>query len=695
MATQFGAGLQLPLAIDLQSPSERRTALVRDVGALIATVLGFEFDASINNHTGSFGQRRSLYSLTVLDGDCQAGSRLFGTTDLHSEQRRIAEEKRQQLEDFYELASGVVEDWHVFVSRLLKIAQLRPASQQIDLRAAVMGKGGKTPERLYFDSFQLSHDVEVGDLANKVHAAILPYARDWVFRMTSVIREKLKLDAFGTRIAEGFDMQADLELLALVQDALVDAIATQVSMSAKRTDAADDSTAYINPRVCTCLLQSVDQQVDLRGHARKSVALCKQRLQQLDRVVYVRGFDAATFSFRGLVAETLRDVPFVLKSRPGFASLCARAKLPALLAALDAAPSAAALATSLADWQASVCCGVRSALHSTIKIAIELTDEQLAFVDSNLFLATAYRHMPVEPGWVQRQETVGAFADAYAARSYERKLRKEPPTNPRRPYLPLSLHMELAVRLLSVVGEICGDADMFEAYFGAGKVSARILKPIFLKANIDMAYAVAALDKLRHETSFGVNYRNATRKLESWRGSGREGAIRDAISKVARWPLHEIASVLSDRSPLYSSTAPLVLAETAMVMGSRMRRAPSIVQRIATLVLPFLIDIRSELRLVPTNSSSPLLELLAEVGVIRAFFADGGESPRLRNAGTELVVTHEDLRLARGKVTETLRKLVEHRAVRYGKRRRSDDEFGHKRVFTFAVRDLLALVCRQ
>ena len=684
--------VQLPIAFDLQTPSERRTAVVRDVAALAATILKLEFDSRVINHTGSLGLKRPLHRLIVGDGDGQVGFELFGTTNLTAEQREVADAHRLALEEHCILAAGVVEDWKTIICDLHRISTSKFSREYVDLRAMSMGSDGKTPERLFFCAFDFSPRVSVGNLCQKVHEILVPYARVWVGRMTSVIREELFLDNYGKRINGAYDAQADAELLAVVQDAIVEAVCTQISMSAKKPSDADECTDYVDASVCDHLLKLINERINLRKTAKKSIAICKNSLGFLERAVY-SGEVEACFPKRGRVSETLRDVPYVLRSRPGFRSLWCKLDAQALLQAMNAS-TLVEFSTRLAEWRANVDEGIRLAFSTMLKTAMEITAEQTEFVDSSLFLETSYHCMPIEPPWAyKKQELFGAYAVARTSVCFARKVQGSVPPM-KRPYLPLSINVELALRLVSTIRELCADEQTANAYFGAGKVPAGYFKELCIKEKIDFVLQDYEVEKLRHQVGFGVNYRNAVSKLERWRGSSRETEVRDAISKVARWSLVDLASVMSDRGPVFASTAPHVLYETTSAI-SRMREAPSLVQRVLTMALPWLMDVRHELRVCPTAPSSPLLELLVEAPIVREFVTTG-HSDRLRRDETELVLTHEDLMGCRGRVEDTLKTLAGQGQLVVHKKRRAkvDAEFGNKRVFTLSTQGLLALAER-
>jgi hypothetical protein len=683
--------MQLEIAYDLTSPSERRAAMLCDVGHLAASILQLPFDAPIPNHTGSCGTQRPLHRLIIQDGDGMIGHQLYGTTDLTSEQREIADAQRLHLEAFYETAVNVVADWKAIVFYLHKLSANRFHEEHICMKTISMGVDGKSKQPLYFAAFDVTPRVCVGNLAHKIHQILIPHVRDWIGRMTAVVREELRLDSFGTRMSAAFDKKTDAELLAIVQDSLVDAICTQISLSAKQPGDSDDATEYVDVGVCTHLLTLIDERIDLRKTAKRSIAICKNNLRFLERVVYSAEADAC-FPKRERVADVLRDMPFVLRSRPGFRSLWTKMQGHALLEAMN---SESEFATRLGRWRANVDECIRLAFSTMLKTAMEITAEQTEFVDSDLFLETNFHCMAVEPPWAYKSEVVHSYVLARAKLSVARK-KEDKVSRTKRPYLPLSTNVELALRLVSTIRELCADEETANAYFGAGKVPSGYLRELLVREKIDFAIVEEELETIGHKIGFGINYRNAANKLQQWKGSSREAEVRDAISKVSRWSLADLASVMSDRGPVFETVAPHVLRETTLAVSrGKMREAPSLIQRVLTMALPWLMEVRHELRVAPMAPSSPLLELLGEVSIVREFFKTG-TSNRLRSNETELVLAHDDLTGCRGRVEDTLKTLAGQGQLVVHKKRRgkADAEFGNKRVFTLSTQGLLALAQR-
>lgn len=386
---------------------------------------------------------------------------------------------------------------------------------------------------------------------------------------------------------------------------------------------------------------------------------------------------------RTLLLRALRQPPAILKHQHGFESCDARFDaLKSIVGSCNAAPRSLVL-VQLSEWRHALGQPRLRQLCALIDKAMRTLEAQ-KFPDMG-FLPTLRFLQPPPPTWCDHDGATETYIlvklKLPIAKLHNDALLRMPAST------------ERLLRLISLVWELLAYENTRAFYFSPGRVAVRYLRDAVSIEQVNLTFATMVLRHWKQSADVGKSFRIASSSIGNYKGADFENYVREAFSKLAKWNLVDLMSVISEgNSPMFLNTQWKLVDALAHVMTQHRPNVPpvqccGVLGRALDVIEPIVLALRLESGIRAFARPHPLGELLRTVPKIREW--DGKSD--------ELILTVDDVNRSGFKhIKQTLLDLSAQRSlVHHGKLSRakgSTHEFGKKRVFRFNGRDLLAVL---
>ena len=674
----------------LSSDAPRLNALVSGLGRFLAQYLSMKFPVAATHPFDSDVERqralkvgRPFHELIEEDSDV-ASNALIRTATL--QQRKVYDAQRRTLEAFYEEAKAFCRTYNIVLARLDQLCKERSGRNDCIRLKEIAAPGDEGPcreqVRCFFLALQLEENVSTGYFSRELALLIVPMVESWIDACEAEIKRRFDLCDGGCE-----ELLMDRQLATATKKELTALIIKQVSMM----ETFDPDLEVRQPPPLQA--EQLEQVCKLPFNA-ATLARCEQirsdtmRVMKTMKPLCAREFTRADVVERHCVQHAndiltfLKRTPRVLRDRPGYSSL--NLNFEFLEAIVKKAASSGNLVFELLEeWRQSVGQGALTQLSRWIDASCLIMEKQE--IPESGFLPTLCCVRPPTPPWrsSDRNWHKGNSALALIASCMKRT------TGVHQQYLPIPNAVHAVVRLVSMVWELVGHHDSYEAFFAPGEVLCSIVKNTVAAERVTLQSTFITLNNTMQNMAPGASYRRAVLELINFRRDPkREIQLRTAMQCLSKFPLHEIVTAAYENSRIFHAIQiNLLNCASGLVDGGRNWDSTWVVRRALQTALPIICQLGREARISPFVAASPLGEALLSIPAIREWNAS---SP-------QLIVTLEEAKRGVNGIVEAMKHLSEkRRIVRYGRLPPSQrGEFGSKAVFVVNAYDLVNLLSQS
>jgi len=676
---------------------KNQSNLIQEVAEFVRTVLDLKCNDALTDVT----QSKCFLDLVMVNGDATFSNTHGGSSNLA--ERRLSDEKRKMLQSAIDGLCRFCERYQVLLNDLNRsYCDGRFSRESVDLYPivacndfpsggyfvrtslvrAIFGLMGRDVDEFIrcIPPTELPDDVEVGGFALELARLLEDPIEKWIVGCEAQIEVLIP-----TRDDE-FEVQSrNLFKKRSLRRRLVKLLSQHIAMLNLFKASAQGSSIILewqpNPLNTNVMESLISDYADddtfeecesLREHSIDSLRL----LQSLCTTLDASSLGSFVTEHSNRLLDTLRSPPSVLTRRAGY-SLCDFRLHTLRSIVLNTSKSTPMLIVrQMEEWKSSVgVCGLGQ-LGRFVEQAIDVLQKQK--FPSNGFLATLRLVKPPAPTWKDGRESNDVYIHA-------------------RSYIPMNVasnadatmqmptSTEQILRLISLVWELLAYPTTRDFYFTPGRVSANFLREVVSLEKVSVVYAAMHLRSWKQKCDIGKNYRSASNTIVQFRGSCIENHMREAFSKLSKWSLVDLLSVLSEEhsSTFHATQWKLVDAIDAAILRSNPRWNSSsccgLIGRVLDVVEPLVVALRSDVGVRPFARPHQLSDLFRAIPAVRAW--DGKSD--------ELVLTTEDVAACKSdNVKKLLLTLSDQRSiVRYGRAPKALG-IGARRVFTFNGHDL-------
>jgi hypothetical protein len=685
--------MEYPVAVNLQTDTARVNALVSALGHFLARYLSMRFRVvdmhkyqSPSDRLRAFRMGRPLHELIDEDNDLTLQAALQTAT---LAERCQFETQRSMLENFYHAASAFCRNYNIVLLKLNHFCRANSGRNDcIHLKdIAAPGDSGPCMEqnKCFFVAAQVDEDVETGYLTKEIAVLLEPMVDDWVSKCESKIKQRFKFNS-----NEEDELPADRQLALSTKRELSALIIKHVSMMDQFDEQLE--TRPVQPLDASRLEQlckmPYNSQIRKRCEEIRSSTILRMRLiKPICKRSMPDHVEKHCAENADEIVQFLRCTPKVLRERPGFShaelhfefleSIVKRAAL----AAVHLSGSNSSLVTQLLnEWRDRVGQAALSELLRWVDESCAIMEKQV--VPESGFLPTLCCVRPPAPPWRTSDET-WYRSDSVLALMTNRMQRS---TGVQQQYLPIPNAVHVVLRLVSIVWELIGHRDSYEAFFSPGEMLCSIVRNAVLAERITLQNTSMTLINILQNMAPGASYRRAVEDVRHFRKDPRrEVELRTAMQHLSKFPLHEIVTAAYESSTIFDANQSNMLnCAASLVPAGKSWHSTWIIRRALQSALPIICQLRREITLSPYVGVSRLGEALVSIPAVREW-----------NASTpQLIITHEMAKQGISGIVEAMKHLSKQRhIVRYGRLPPSQrGEFGSKSVFTINAFDLAMLL---
>lgn len=702
----------------LETDKSKRDALIKDVGVFLSKWLSISYSCSIETHTQANGKRRTkqikngaqLLELIVEDGG-STFEQIY-CKDKHGslslDQRQKIETDRLTANKWMARVLNYCEDYRILLEvmdrecskqRFIHLAYAVAAGVHTGYDNKADTLGNECAEPGYFIPEQIENNVYVGGFAKKLAKAIEEKVHDWLLKCEQSISTHYfdYIDASQKREETRYEMRRSEHVRTVLSQIISKHIAMDGFFADDlRTYQGSTLRASVFENLCNFIFDAPMQEQceDIRTMQIRNIRLlgdvCSGNNSECSAHV--------AYGNRESLLHTLRNIPRVLRERPGFKNAILLFEMLTEIVRGAASHNLTIVAAQIVEWANKVGISQIWQLSQWIQESIKILQTQiLPQKNFNNILPTLGSVCPPAPTWT---DPAGAYESYMSLKANNIANNNKPSSLPKactpieRSYLPMPRAVEQSLRLVSLVWELVGHCATYVAFFSPGHVMCSLVRQIIPLERVNTTHVQQRIRSWMEAYSLGQNYRNAVAELKGFRGSMVESDVREAVRCLSMWSLNDILSIAFEISPLFFGNEWAVLDSTLLSMGMEnifinamheTKTRPlttSTVRKALENACPVIFQIRNELRISPGVTSNELVEFLYSIPAIQ----------RWKQDTDELVLTHEDVAAAGAHVPARLRRLSETRTlVHFGKRPKIEiHKWKHMRVYTFNGHDLRA-----
>ena len=462
-------------------------------------------------------------------------------------------------------------NWFALMNNYIR--QLTPTT--VHLEETLIDRESLQHTRAYFSKIRFG-DIEFGGVAKSLRHILNDRAEVW-------------LEQLALQIASHFRLECDVEdeVIARVVACLAHAISGRVAMACGL-----DESLVPRSELTSATFESI---------LKKTEALVQERARpKLEKEIHLWRVVCALFDGNDLPSGEVAAALKKLVRLPEFKAHAGGANLAGLIDLI-------LIGSPISEWRAATPPALLGEL-------LRLSRKRLQTAETSkicTFLPTLrYLKSLPEATWSDSKVAVKAAFEHYLSEA--RMLGRQKAHD----FVPSAC--VTALRLVSVVWEICADFGLFNALFAPGRVRPSLLaQPLKLHAQIAHA-ALQQLSFVMPEAKAAVNARRTTTELGKLRGTDFEQPMRSALRVVGRWSLQELLAVITPRSACFGQSASLTWDKTVQKMVQKPRRSTMrlLLDAYAVLV-PILRESRQECRILPCSRTNPAVEALAAIPSLR------------------------------------------------------------------------------
>jgi hypothetical protein len=525
-------------------------------------------------------------------------------------------------------------------------------------------------------------DVAVGGFAIELARLLEDPLEKWI------IKCEAKIEALVPTRDEDFDVQGrDVFRKRSLRRRLVKLLSQHVAMLNLFKSHTEGASIVLTPQPNPLNTEVMESLIVDYADA-ETVEYCESRrdasvgrleiLQHLCKTTDLDSIPCFVAQQRTHLIEVLRAPPSVLTRRPGYATFDFRFNTLRIIILNTPRKIHELTVYQINEWKNSVGRSGIAQLCRFLEQSIGMLKKQKFPVKG--FLATLRMVTPPRPTW-----TNGDKCDEV----YLYTKSNLPMTSNQDAVMQLPASTEQILRLVSFVWELLAYGPTRDFYFTPGRVSAGFLREVVSLEKVNADYAAMQLKLWKQKCDIGKNYRMASNAIVQFRETDVEGHLRESFSRLGRWSLLDLMSVVSERHSRSFHSTQWKLVDAVNVTMQR-NHPPTkenpvpischeFVGSILDVIEPLCVAMRSDVGVRPFARPHMLADIFRTIPAIRKW--DG--------MSDELVITVDEVQASRSKsVRQILHSLSDQNSIVHYGRAPKAMAMGSKRVFRFNGPDL-------
>ena len=657
-----------PFAGNLIRDEARLNAVIQSLGVFLSQFLRMRYSATIDTHqSSSHAQRARALKLglafhELIDEDNEI-MRMAMLENAELEERRQFDADHKKMEDLFNEMQLFCREYNVLLMILERFcSQCESRNSCLNLlQIAAPSEHGPPREISFFRAVEV-HENSTGEFTLEVRRLIEGVVEEWL----STIEQKIK-DNFDLK-SGAFEEAIDRTLAAATREELASMISNQISMVGLYTaDMKRNSHAL-----------RVDRLEELcKTHFGPGVrARCKEIQTRLVNSMTVMkrfcmlGLEECIAEYSKqhslVILDFVRTPPRVLVDRPGYAATELHLEMLGSIVKRSLESTPPEVVHQLFDeWSANFGRAAIKQFLSWLNECIGIIQKQE--IPESGFIPTLRYVRPPPPPW-RTIDRVWAKSDTILA-----LMPMQRSNGMKQQYLPIPDSVHASLRLVSLVWELVGFHDSYDAFFSPGEVLCCIVRNAVISERVTLQNTSFTLSNLIQALKPGANYRRAVCSLAQFRQDpNRERELRTALQILSKFPLHEIVTAASERSSLFRPDTIMNMV-TSLLPNTIAFPSSWVVRRAMENALPIICQLRREITFDAMNGISSVAEALMSVRKVREW---RGQTP-------ELIITLEDAKEGVGGLCNLMKDMSKNKAVVHFGRlpRRQNHGFGNKEVF--------------